>query len=308
MNNKLLKTNKKTRPIVLNLIYCFFILNIFLQIYQTFFTGTYFSIPINLFGLNIWIRSLGFFAVPSSCGIASLSILCFFSHIYYKEKFVDYKDFKIKFTLFYFIPCVFSILLTASGTAIIGLFIYYLFSDSKLILKIHPSIKQARIFAKSNLFFIIYMIPLLIFIYYTLPYITGRFDVLTSLTGRFNILFGIPDSVKSILPNFSSFGLYTNYYQSSSLSDFVNVSDSVIISFYAQYGLLLSIISLCIYFRFFLKIYINRSKSINNYVNPIVFSFLPIFATTNLIENYLSLTCLLLCLEPISRLKNEKIM
>ncbi|MBI96364.1 hypothetical protein CL656_04395 [bacterium] len=299
----LLKIESFYNTFFLNIFKIFFYSNILIQIFQTFFSSK-FSLPFNVFGQTFWIRTLGFFSLPSSTAIASLSMLCLFSHITIKTNNIISDNGRLRFTLLYVFPTFISILSAASGTAIIGFIIYLHLSRADLLYNKLPNIKQFRIFVYYPIInLLIIIIPILFSVYFALPYFSGRSDILTSLIGRFNIFYDLPESSNTLLPNLNNFGTYTNYFQSYGSSILVNISDSSLTSLYAQYGLIIFFVISLIFLTFFLKIYTSRwnyltNKVNNNYILPTALSLLPAFITTNIFENYLCMISLILCLEP----------
>jgi hypothetical protein len=150
----------------------------FFQLYNM--NGIY---GISLAGFSL--RNPGFYLSPSSMSAFSMTTL-FFIHNFetnYRKRFI----FLIVVTL--------SVFLTASGSGILSLFLYFLF----------------LIFKKANPYVIIIILVILLsfFVGY-LPLITGREDIMDSPLGRIDIL------VENIsLNNFffsSNFGIATNTF------------------------------------------------------------------------------------------------
>lgn len=282
----------------LKFIQFFFFGNIFLQLIQSFTSGSPgYALRISIGPLGIWIRSLGFFDIPSTSAVASLSLLCVISKEIISR---DIKIQKLKFTILYFLPCLISIFLAGSGTAILGIFIYIFYARNLMILDPFPNIHIIRKIFRSSFLINISLIglPLITLFYFSLPYILGRGDILTSFIGRVNIFRNIPSELSSLFIPLENFGLYTNLFESFGNSFYTNISDSTITSLYVQYGFFASLgIYLLITFVFIKSILKRSANKINFplYIMP----FFPIFITSNMFEGYFSLYSLMLCYLPL---------
>ncbi len=281
-----------------NLIKFFFYGNIFLQIFQSFTTGSPgFSLKISLGIISLWIRNLGFFDIPSTTALASLSLMCVISKERIARGLIDTK--KLNFTLFYFLPTVISTFLAGSGTSIIGLFIFTYYARDIVILDPFPRFYLIRKIFRSSFIINLLLIglPLITILYFCLPFILGRVDILTSVIGRINIFKNIPSELSAIFIPLKNFGLYTNLMQSYGQSIYTNVSDSSITSIYVQYGLVLSVFIFILILTIFIKPLLRVSK--NKRLYPLyILPFLPIFITSNFFEVYISFYSLLICSLP----------
>ena len=288
------------------LINFFFYSNIILQIFQSFTTGSPgFSLKIPLGLISLWIRNLGFFDIPSTTALASLSLLCVISKDRIARGLIDTK--KLNFTLFYFLPTVISTFLAGSGTAIIGLFIFTYYARDIVILDPFPRFYLVRKIFRSSFIINLLLIglPLITILYFCLPFILGRGDILTSFIGRINIFKNIPSELTAISIPLKNFGLYTNLMESYGQSIYTNISDSSITSIFVQYGLVLSVCIFILILTIFIKPLLRVSK--NKRLYPLyILPFLPIFITSNFFEVYISFYSLLICSLPfnsVSRLK-----
>ena len=297
--------HKQITGFELNFVRLFFYSNILVQIIQSFSTGSaIYGLKISIGPIGLWIRSLGFFDIPSTTALASLSIICFLSKEQLKNKTA--KNLKNEFTIKYFLPCAISIFLAASGTAIIGLFLYIYYARNLLILDFLPNLYILKKILRSN--FIINLlaigIPLSILIYFSLPFLLGREDILTSFVGRINILKDISNELFSLFIPLQNFGLFTNLYQSYGESLTNNISDSTVSSVFVQYGLIFSIVFFAFIFFSFLKVLFPKFLNIK-YLPMTILPFLPIFLTSNIFENYVPLYSFLICFTP-SKIYNLK--
>lgn len=288
---------KQIPNLFLRLIQFFFFGNILLQLIQSFSSGSPgYALRISLGPVGLWIRSLGFFDIPSTSAVASLSLLCVISKEIISR---DIKIQKLKFTILYFLPCLASIFLAGSGTAILGIFIYIFYARNLIILDPFPNLHIIRkIFRSSFLINIsLILLPLITIFYFSLPYILGREDILTSFIGRINIFRNIPDELSSLLIPLKNFGLYTNLFESFGNSFYTNISDSTITSLYVQYGFFTSLVIYFLISSIFIKSILKRSAYKINY--PLyIMPFLPIFITSNIFEGYFSLYSLMICYLP----------
>lgn len=289
---------KQIPNLYFRLIQFFFFGNIILQLIQSFSSGSPgYAVRISIGPIGLWIRSIGFFDIPSTSAVASLSLLCVISKEIISR---DIKIQKLKFTALYFLPCLASIFLAGSGTAILGIFIYIFYARNLIILDPFPNLHIIRkIFRSSfliNISFI--LLPLITIFYFSLPYILGRGDILTSFIGRINIFRNIPNELSSLFIPLNNFGLYTNLFESFGNSFYTNVSDSTITSLYVQYGFLTSSVIYILISYIFIKSILKISANKINY--PLyIMPFLPIFITSNMFEGYLSLYSLMLCYLPL---------
>ncbi len=294
---------KRISTTFLSFIKIFFFSNIFLQLIQSLTTGSEgYAIKVYIGPIGIWIRSLGFFDVPSTSAVASLSLLCLISKEIISNRC---KINRLNFTIFYFIPCLVSIFLAGSGTAILGLFIFIFYARNLIILDPFFNLKIiSKIFRSSFLVNLSLIgLPLITIFYFSLPYLLGREDILASLIGRIYIFKDIPNELSSLFVSTENFGLYTNLFQSFGDSSFSNISDSTITSLYVQYGFLVSSGIYVLISIFFIKSIL--PKTLNKFIYPLyIMPFLPIFITSNIFEGYLSLYSLMICSLPLKNNKN----
>ena len=149
------------------LIKIFFYGNIFFRYFNLLLQELCYSLKISFGLISLWIRNLGFFDIPSTTAVASLSLLCVISKDRIARGLIDTK--KFNFTFFYFLPTVISTFLAGSGTSIIGLFIFTYYARDIVILDPFPKFHFEKIFRSS---FIINLLligfPLITILYFYL--------------------------------------------------------------------------------------------------------------------------------------------
>ena len=227
-------------------------IGLILQFYQLFNMNGIYGISIAGFSL----RNPGYYLSPSSMSAFAMTTL-FFIHNFEKNT--------NKRFIFFFIISI-SVFLTASGSGILSLFLYFLYLIFK---KINP------------LLIIIILSTLLIFFIGLLPFITGREDIMDSPLGRVDILLE-NISWNKLLFSFN-FGTATNTFINLRPdlldSQIAIIADSMINSTIINCGLLFLLI----------LVYVLFIKPIFKYKNlGLLFLFinLPFFLSTVIFELY----------------------
>ncbi|MEJ5227778.1 hypothetical protein [Thermodesulfovibrio sp.] len=141
------------------------IILIYINLLLQFFQLLYFPVihGKNFLGLNL--RNTGFFSIPQTAAFFTM-IVMWYIYVYYNNSFH-------KIVLLYFLSPI-SILLTASGTGLVALFVFYLYL-------VYKKVRQKKITLLFSLFFIF-------FFFFSLDRLTGREDIFDSIVIRIGIL------------------------------------------------------------------------------------------------------------------------
>jgi len=234
-----------------------FLIAFILQLYQFLFLSSHWGIY--FYGFNL--RNPGFFSIPQTMAFFTI-VTMYYSFVFIESIYLRY------LILFFFGPI--SILLTASGTGIIAILLFY-------FLLLRKRIKQ-KTFINSSIFLV------LCFAISFLPLISGREDILYSFYYRLlifkRLIIELTEKPWHILIS-TDFGAGTNsavLFGSSLGTDFGFIADSMFNSLIANTGFF----SLIIFLIFILKLmnYTNNALIIFSMyflfsINIIIFESFP---------------------------------